>query len=96
MDEELCGSDVPGFTVDLEVSNIIFWIRKSKSSHWVSYSAKSQMIRWLKQDKCIDNSPVTNEKVTDPFSPASKSLANMFANKAPAGKPDQICNTLKY
>lgn len=40
----------------------------------------------------VHNSPVTKVKVTVPFFPASKSLANMFVTKDPAGRPAQICN----
>lgn len=33
---------------------------------------------------------MTSEKVTVPFSPASKSLANMLVTNDPAGKPAHI------
>lgn len=39
----------------------------------------------------IHSSPVTSEKVTVPFSPASKSLANMLVTNDPAGRPSHIC-----
>lgn len=46
---------------------------------------------WLNvSDHSVHNWPVTIERMTVPFSPASKSLANMFVTKDPAGRPAQI------
>lgn len=95
MGERLRRSDVSAFTVDLKGSETLdlrVGLRETREGD------DTRGARMTSRRACevrdARNSPATKEKVTVPFSPASKSLANMFVTKEPAGRPAHICNQL--